>query len=65
MRIRENDDGTFVIETEAGLAHTAGAEIFITRDRALAEESLAYLVAGILTRRAGSHRVKSIFGLDA
>jgi hypothetical protein len=66
FRLIENVSGTYTLATEAGaLARTTNeGKVFITSDRALAEEALAYLNQPVegLAKRNGSHRMKSMFG---
>lgn len=66
--IRENQDGTFAIVMPCGsLARTTEGSVFLTTDRALAGEALAYLnqTRGAVPndKRQGSHRMKSTFGV--
>ena len=65
-RIIENADGSFTLASEAGsLARTTNeGRVFITTERALAEEAVAFLNQPVegLNKRKGSHRMKSMFG---
>lgn len=61
MRIRENNNGTLNIVSDAGdLVRTTEGGIYLTSDYDQAREALAFLAQrGV---RTGSHRMKSLFG---
>lgn len=66
LRIRETVPGRFVLVTGSGnLIRTTAGEVYVTSDRAEAEEALAYLSQPVtgLGKRQGSHRLKSMFGV--
>ena len=65
-RIIENTDGTFALASRGGaLARTTNeGRVFVTSDRKIAEEALAFLNQKVdgLNKRKGSHLMKSLFG---
>lgn len=64
-RIIENTTGTFTLANQAGcLVRTTASDIFITRDRSLAEEALEHLnLRDCEAKRLSSYRIKSMFGV--
>lgn len=67
-RIIENPSGDLTLASEAGnLVRTTEGGVFMTRDRATAEEAVSYLNQQVapLGKRKGSHRMKSMFGVFA
>lgn len=68
-RIVEVPGGRYQLANESGnLAYTTEGSVYLARELAEATEALAYLnqtiPARALGRRRGSHRMKSIFGVE-
>ena len=66
-RIIENQSGLTLASESGNLARTTEGGIFMTHDRAMAEEALSYLNQSVppMGKRIGSHTMKSIFGVMA
>lgn len=65
-RINENPNGSFTLASQRGdlVRTTNEGKVFITTNRELAEEALAFLNQPVegLNKPQGSHRMKSMFG---
>ena len=68
-RIFENADGSMIVVNGSGtpVRTTNEGRVFLTKNRAMADEALAYLNQDRpdpMARMKGSHRMKSIFGAE-